>query len=124
MSPVIPEGLDLLTQHETGAVLRVLGDPDAITTALTSAGWSVLRLDRPEDAEAFYLGLGELLDRPFGHNLDALWDALSELERPTALIWVGWPEFASTHPKSTRRLLDVLTQRAEDGRPAFAALLL
>ena len=71
-----------------GGVYRVLEPVPVITSALADAGWSTARLPAPETIKELYAGLASALGFPryFGHNLDALWDCLTDLTGPTALI--------------------------------------
>lgn len=58
----------------------------------------------------------------FGGNLDALWDALTDVEQPTALILTEWTRYARARPERWAAILAVLTERTA-GPPAFAVLL-
>ena len=44
------------------------------------------------DAKAFHNALSQTLNFPdwYGHNLDALYDCLTELETPVHLILINW----------------------------------
>jgi RNAse (barnase) inhibitor barstar len=58
----------------------------------------------------------------YGANLDALWDCLSDLDRPTVLLWDGWGPLARAVPERFPRILRVLHDRSVEGSP-FAVLL-
>lgn len=58
----------------------------------------------------------------FGHNLDALWDCLTDLTAPTALMWEGWEETAAHHPEDWAGLMAVFGDRAAQP-PSFALVL-
>ncbi|MFT4263212.1 MAG: barstar family protein [Nocardioides sp.] len=50
----------------------------------------------------------------FGLNLDALYDALRDLDEPTLLVWDGWPALAAADPAGFAAILDVFATRAEE----------
>ena len=69
----------------TPGVYRVLGPAGTISAALTEAGWVSPVVPPTVTTGQFYRGLGDAMGWPgyFGANLDALWDALTDLSRPT-----------------------------------------
>jgi len=96
----------------------------AVTDLLTSAGWQVAVLPPVADEAAFHREVAAVLGFPsyYGANLDALWDCLSDLDAPTALVWQGWSELAIGEPHQWARVLQVLRERTESN-PAFAVVL-
>lgn len=119
-----------------GGVVRTDRPAAAVVDLLTAAGWRVAVLPAVADLPAFHRRIAAVLDFPahYGANLDALWDCLSELEGPTALVWQGWADLAIGEPQQWARLLGVLRARAEEGAeesagegtvhvPAFAVVL-
>ena len=58
----------------------------------------------------------------FGANLDALWDALTDLSRPTAVILDRWTEFARARPARWDSIVAVFAERCERD-PPFAVVL-
>ena len=59
----------------------------------------------------------------FGANLDALWDTLTDLSGPTALILARWTRLARAEPHDWPRILATLEQRTAIG-PPFAVVRL
>lgn len=100
-------------------------DGDQLVRELTSEGWRVCRLRRSTSKESFLREIAEALEFPswFGHNLDALWDCLTDLTEPTALVWTDWQPFAVHQRKDWSTLLGLLGERAEE-RPSFSVHLL
>ena len=82
---------------------------------LADAGWTVARLGRVDDLDSFYIEISEALALPswFGHNLDALWEVLIDLERPTLLHLTDTAAFTHRQPEAWRRLSDLLAERSE-----------
>ena len=107
-----------------GGVYRVLEPMPLITSALADAGWATARLTAPETIKELYAGLASALGFPgyFGHNLDALWDCLTDLTGPTALIMESWTRPAVAEPERWQSIMDVLSQRTEL-EPPFAVIL-
>ena len=58
----------------------------------------------------------------FGANLDALWDTLTDLTDPTALILDRWTRLARAEPRYWPRILAVLEERTRTD-PPFAVVL-
>ena len=107
-----------------GGVYRVLAPPSAIADALAAGGWApVLVPPAPSTAE-FYRTLAAAagLASWFGGNLDALWDSLTDLTGPTALILERWTRLARAEPTEWPRILAVLEERARID-PPFAVVL-
>ncbi len=102
----------------------MLGRADAVTAELRAAGWRVVSVGAADDLPGFYREIAAALDFPayFGANLDALWDCLRDVEAPTALVLPAWRRLAVHDPRSWRRVLGVLTRRAETP-PAFVVVL-
>ena len=107
-----------------GGIYRVVAPPEAIEAQLAAAGWRVAVLPAPARTRDFYAALRSGLDLPdwTGTNLDALWDVLTDLGEPTALVWRGYATFAVARPEPWRRILEVLEERAAQD-PPFAVLL-
>jgi RNAse (barnase) inhibitor barstar len=63
----------------------------------------------------FYRSLAEAMGWPdyFGANLDALWDALTDLSGPTAVILDRWTEFARARPARWNSIVAVFAERCE-----------
>ena len=91
--------------------------------ALAGEGWSVAALDAPATKSGVLAGIGRALGFPryYGRNLDALWDCLADLDRPTALVWAGWEEFALGDPDGWAGVMGVLKDRAGDSEHQDAA---
>jgi RNAse (barnase) inhibitor barstar len=105
-------------------VYRLVAPLPQITEALQAAGWSWIALDPVSDRAGFYrefaerMGVGDF----FGANLDALWDCLTDLEQPTALVLSEWTRFAGQQPEQWARIFEVLTERIGVA-PPFALVL-
>lgn len=83
--------------------------------------WTVRVLTRPVSTKDEALAaLGEALEFPahFGHNLDALWDCLRDLDEPLVLVWAG---SEALDPLAFEPIIDVLQERADQG--GFAVVL-
>lgn len=104
-------------------VYRLVGVPTVMANGLTEAGWRTVRLGPSADLDAFYREVKDRLGLPdwFGSNLDALWDVLTDLDQPTALVLERWTRLA-TRPDDWSRVLDVLIERTET-TPPFAVIL-
>lgn len=107
--------------------IHLTQDATVLLPAFEAAGW---RVDRIEAASrrSFLDGARAALGFPawFGRNLDALADALADLDRPTVLVWTGWQRLAVDAPDDWSRLLGVLRERAlqqSESRPPFALVL-
>lgn len=107
-----------------GGVYRVVAPPETVETQLVASGWRVAVLPEIGRTRDFYVALRTALDLPdwTGANLDALWDVLTDLTEPTALVWRRYATFAMARPDPWRRVLGVLEERAAQD-PAFAVLL-
>lgn len=103
---------------------RVLADPEVIVATLPAAGWRTAVVPGVSSTAEFYtaiaaaLGFGDY----FGRNLDALWDCLTDLDRPTAVVLLDWDRYARAHPRHWSAIQAVLQERTEQ-QPAFAVLL-
>lgn len=106
-------------------VHRVLEDLDLVTATLTAAGWRTAVVPGARTTAELYTGLAAALDLPdyFGRNLDALWDCLTDLTGPTALVLPDWTRFARSRPERWSAILGVLRERTEQP-PDFVVLLL
>ncbi|MFX4271344.1 barstar family protein [Propionibacteriaceae bacterium Y1685] len=92
--------------------------------ALERAGWRVALLTAIADLDDFHTGIAAELDfgEYYGRNLDALWDCLTDLPGPVAVVWQQWTQLALEQPQQWGRLLPVLKERTAV-RPAFALVL-
>ena len=108
----------------TGGVYRVLAPPPVIADALADAGWTTVVVPPASSTAEFYRALAAAAGFPdwFGANLDALWDTLTDLTGPTALIVEGWARLARAEPRDWPRILAVLEERAALA-PPFAVVL-
>lgn len=82
--------------------------------------WAVRVLSRPVSSKGEALtALGEALEFPdhFGHNLDALWDCLRDIDEPLLLIWSGSDALDRL---AFEPIIDVLQERADQGGFAVA----
>ncbi|CAA9341454.1 MAG: Barstar, ribonuclease (Barnase) inhibitor [uncultured Friedmanniella sp.] len=99
---------------------------DAARTAtdLRRLGWDAREVAAGRSTPELYAALAAALALPdwFGANLDALWDSLADLRRPTALVLAGWDGLADREPVGARRLVDLLAERARQD-PPFAVVL-
>ena len=107
-----------------GGVYRVLAPPDRVEAQLVTHGWRVAVLAEVARTRDFYAELRGALDLPdwTGANLDALWDVLTDLTEPTALVWRRYATFAVSRPGPWQRILAVLEERAAQD-PPFALVL-
>jgi RNAse (barnase) inhibitor barstar len=107
-----------------GGLYRVVEPAEAVATQLQNAGWSVAMARPWRTLDEAYDSLADALSFPsyFGRNLDALWDCLTDLEQPTALILQDWTTSAVAEPELWRRILGVLFERTEQN-PSFAVIL-
>lgn len=114
----------LLDGSRTPGVYRVLDHPVAIREALEGAGWRTGVVPAVGSTTDFYAAVAKALSWPsyLGRNLDALWDCLTDLEAPTALVLLDWTRFAQARPEHWSAILAVLTERTGQP-PAFAVLL-
>ncbi|HEY5821845.1 MAG TPA: barstar family protein [Propionibacteriaceae bacterium] len=105
-------------------VHRLLGDPDKISAALRADGWWAVVVPPSASTHEFWVHLENALALPdyFGRNLDALWDSLTDLELPTALVLADWTRYARARPERWAAILATLTERVEQ-LPAFAVVL-
>jgi RNAse (barnase) inhibitor barstar len=108
----------------TGGMYRVLAPAPAIADALSAAGWSPILVPPTASSAEFYAELAAAADLPswFGANLDALWDVLTDLADPTALILQRWSRLARAEPGDWSRIVGVLEERTRLA-PPFAVIL-
>lgn len=115
-----------LLRREAG-IYRVDWPGDDLVRRLTAAGWrtGVLTGTGAGDRRTVLRGIGRALGFPsyYGANLDALWDCLTDLTEPTALVWPGWQSFAAQHPADFARVRTVLAERVGVA-PGFALVLM
>jgi len=114
----------LVDGSQTPGVYRVLAEPSEIVQALGEAGWTPVVVPAVLRTRDFYTEIARALALPeyFGRNADALWDSLTDLNGPTALVLVDWTRFAQARPERWSRILGLLAERTEQG-PAFALVL-
>lgn len=107
-----------------GGVRRVPGPAGPVVRELLDAGWAVALLRPALDDAALWDGLVDALDLPdwFGRNLDALEEALRDLEQPTALVLAAWWTYATARPERWSALLDLLQDRAAEAPPLVVVL--
>ena len=108
----------------SGGVYRVLAPTAAIAEVLSTAGWSAVVVPPVASTAEFYRELASAAGFPewFGANLDALWDNLTDLSLPTALILERWTWLARAEPHAWPRILAVLEERTAI-TPPFAVVL-
>ena len=109
---------------QTPGIYRVLEPVSTISSVLAGAGW-VSRVVPPATTTGeFYRGLAEAMGWPayFGANLDALWDCLTDLSRPTAVVLERWTDFARARPARWESILAVFIERCQLD-PPFAVVL-
>lgn len=130
----------LLDGTPEAAVHRVAATvtPASVERAALDAGWRFALVESDDDADkpavmaSFQRGLG--LPDWFGHNLDALVDALRDLgagaqsdgDEPsgTVIMWDRTDAFAAAHDGDYRAVLDILAQRSGDAdRPRVVTLV-
>lgn len=112
----------------TGGVVRSTETVATVSRRLGAAGWRVADLVGVVDEASFHAGIAAALGFPghYGANLDALWDCLTDLTVPTAVVWREWSVLAVDHPRQWARVVGVLRERALEapaGSPAFAVVL-
>ncbi|GAB3623422.1 hypothetical protein GCM10027418_15050 [Mariniluteicoccus endophyticus] len=105
-------------------VVRVRADAREVAAELEAAGWRTGVVRGAADKARFLGEVGRALDLPrwYGRNLDALWDCLTDLTGPTALVWSGWEEMAVNHPRDWAALRGLLGERVDE-EPEFALVL-
>ncbi|HEU4546234.1 MAG TPA: barstar family protein [Microlunatus sp.] len=112
-----------------GGIYRILAPhsalaQDTVEAQLAADGWRVAVLPEVARTQEFYAAVRAALELPdwTGANLDALWDVLTDLTEPTALVWRQYATFAMARPGPWQRILAVLEERARQD-PPFAVLL-
>lgn len=113
-----------LTERTSG-VYRLTEMPRNLPRQLRRAGWTTGSYSGGTDRAAVLHGIGRALRFPdyYGKNLDALADCLSDLSKPTALIWENWQGFAVDCASDWARLRYVLGERVRE-QPPFALVLI
>lgn len=106
-----------------GEVIRTTTAVDEVAVGLRNRGYIVGGVYARDKAE-FLLRVGKALRFPswYGRNLDALWDCLTDLTAPTALIWVNWADLAIDHPQDWSAIITLLRDRVQT-EPAFTLVL-
>ena len=108
-----------------GVVATSVRGVDDLAGRLGERGWHVGIVSGGSSKAEALDAVGRALDFPdyYGRNLDALWDCLTDLTRPTALIWAGWEPLAVHAPDDWTAVLTILNRRAHaPGMPAFAVV--
>ena len=109
----------------TGVWVTSVRPVDDLAPVLLNRGWHVGVVSGGTTLTEALDAVGRALDFPayYGRNLDALWDCLGDLDRPTALLWAGWEPLAVHDPDAWAAILAVLRRRVQAGaRPAFAVV--
>jgi RNAse (barnase) inhibitor barstar len=108
----------------TPGVYRVAPPAAAAARALQEGGWHAVVVPPASSTASLYAGLAEALRLPawFGANLDALWDCLTDLPGPTALVLAEWRGYERAEPEQARRVLQLFVERTRSD-PPFAVLL-
>lgn len=117
--------VDPFSRTDAGAVVRTDMTPSQVARRLTHVGWHVAIMDDGGESHASVLAaIGRALRFPehYGRNLDALWDCLTDLTEPTALIWADWQDAAVADPGDWARIMQVLRERTDED-PAFVLVL-
>lgn len=114
----------LFDQSHTAGVYRIIAPAEDVLEALRDAGWQAAELVEATDKAEFLALVGEALGFPahYGQNLDALWDCLTDLRTPTALVWTGWSKLAIDHGHDWAMIMELLRGRTEQ-KPPFALIL-
>ncbi|GAB3697911.1 barstar family protein [Mariniluteicoccus flavus] len=121
------------SDHEAGeglfdlepGVYRVTADPGgSLVAALEDAGWRTGVVEGAGTKPEVLAAIGRALSFPdyYGRNLDALWDCLTDLAEPTALVWRDWSVLALEHPADFAAIREVLADRTRE-EPVFALVL-
>lgn len=101
-------------------------DAPEVRHAVEHAGWTFGYVDgwHEQSKAEFLQAVAGALQFPahFGHNLDALWDCLTDLAEPTVLLWDGWGPLARSEPDAFATVVRLMADRASSA-PPFAALL-
>ncbi len=103
----------------TPGVYRGPGSAAGAARGLTDSGWRVAVVRPARSTADLYAALAEALELPSwsGSNLDALWDQLTELSGPTALVLDGWSTFTRDEPRQARRMLALFRERVLQNPP-------
>lgn len=117
----LPVGL----AEQRSGTYRMADQPPTLRLHLAQAGWDSGILMGSKNRTAVLRGIGQVLEFPdyYGANLDALWDCLTDLTEPTALVWHHWQDFAAEHPRDWAMLRTLLTERMAE-KPPFALILI
>lgn len=118
----------LLAGHRDAGVYQwhAAFDAEDVRHTVEHAGWQFGHVDgwTHQDKAGLLSELAGGLGLPawFGHNYDALMDALRDLAEPTLVLWDGWGTLARLDRRDFGLALSVLADRAAE-RPPFAVLL-
>lgn len=112
-----------MTMPTRGEVLRLELPADRVEADLVRRGFQVGRIEAA-DRRSVLEGIGQALRFPtyYRPNLDALWDCLTDLDQPTALVWSGWEGLAVDHPDDWAAIMAVLRDRVRTAPPFTLAL--
>jgi RNAse (barnase) inhibitor barstar len=81
------------------------------------AGWRFGYVDgwTATSKDELLAAVGEALHLPdyYGRNLDALEECLTEVDRPTVLLWDGWTTLARDDDRSFRSMVEIFAGRSE-----------
>lgn len=117
--------VDPFGSTKAGAIVRTDMRAGATAARLRHAGWRVSTMGDGGVTHAQVLAaIGRALAFPdhYGRNLDALWDCLTDLTGPTALVWSDWQDAAVADPGDWARIMQVLRERT-DVEPPFVLVL-
>jgi RNAse (barnase) inhibitor barstar len=108
----------------TPGVYRVAPPAAEAARALQDGGWHAALVPPVTSTADLYAALARSLDLPswFGANLDALWDCLTDLTEPTALVLAEWARYEDAEPVQAPRFIRLLQERTRCD-PPFAVLL-
>jgi RNAse (barnase) inhibitor barstar len=108
----------------TPGVYRVAPPAADAARARQQGGWHAVVVPPATSTADLYLALARALGLPpwFGGNLDALWDCLTDLTEPTALVLADWTRYEHAEPAQASRFLQLFRERTQSD-PPFAVLL-
>ncbi len=114
------------SRRRVGRVTTSVRPVEELVSGLEGGGWRVGVVSGGTSKREALDAVAAALAFPgyFGRNLDALWDCLTDLEQPTALVWAGWEPLAVFAPRDWAGIVSVLRARAGAGEeePPFAAV--
>jgi RNAse (barnase) inhibitor barstar len=108
----------------TPGVYQVAPPATDAARTLQEGGWHAVLVPPVSSTADLYAALARTLGLPswFGANLDALWDCLTDLTEPTALVLADWTRYANAEPGQAPRFVQLFRDRARSN-PPFAVLL-